>query len=89
MDRFANRIAKGHFVLEGKEYQMCINNGPNSLHGGKVSWGHVKIIIFCKLKRMWSFEKIERSDEVGVSMQIVSPDGEENYPGEMLVIVIL
>ena len=46
MDRFANRIAKGHFVLEGKEYQMCINNGPNSLHGGKVSWGHVKIIIF-------------------------------------------
>lgn len=43
--RYANRIAKGHFTLEGKEYSLAINNGNNSLHGGNVGWSRVCILL--------------------------------------------
>lgn len=41
--RVANRIAKGHFVVEGKEYQLDINNGPNALHGGLRGFNKVRL----------------------------------------------
>lgn len=43
--RVANRIARGHFVVEGKEYQLHTNNGPNALHGGLRGFNKVKCVI--------------------------------------------
>ncbi len=75
--RVANRIAKGKFTLNGKEYTLAINNGPNSLHGGLKGFD----------KKVWS-AKIAKSEE-GASVQFAlkSPDGEEGYPGTLSVTV--
>ncbi|XP_004582800.2 galactose mutarotase [Ochotona princeps] len=69
--RVANRIAKGTFMLDGKEFQLPINRGPNSLHGGL--WGFDKVL--------WSPQVLPN----GVQFSRVSPDGEEGYPGELKV----
>ena len=71
--RYANRIAKGRFKLDGKEYSLAVNNGPNSLHGGKVGFD----------KKVWSASRINKSDGVGVELTYTSPDGEEGYPGTL------
>src|SRR4051812_12024342 len=68
--RFANRIAKGRFPLEGKEYQLALNNGPNSLHGGE------------KGSRFQVFGAKQLSDS-SVEMTHIFEDGEENYPGTL------
>lgn len=70
--RFANRIAGGHFFLEGKEYQLAINNGPNHLHGGPNGFANKK----------WT---VESSDKQTAVFSLVSPDGDEGYPGELRV----
>ncbi len=70
--RYANRIARGHFLLDGKDYNLAINNGPNSLHGG------VKGFTF----RVWDVEKL--SDEMAV-FRLTAADGEEGYPGNLQV----
>lgn len=70
--RYGNRIGKGKFVLDGKEYQLSINNGENHLHGGKAGFN----------KRVW--EVIDAKNEMGASfiaLKYVSKDGEEGYPG--------
>jgi aldose 1-epimerase len=71
--RFANRIAKGKFTLDGKEYSLFVNNGPNSLHGGKKGFD----------KQIWKAEPKETSDGQSVKFTYVSPDGEEGYPGTL------
>jgi aldose 1-epimerase len=69
--RFANRIAKGHFTLDGKEYTLAINNGPNALHGGPTGF----------MNRIWN----STADAVSgtVTFTLHSADGEEGYPGNL------
>ncbi len=74
--RVGNRIAKGKFTLDGKKYDLFINNGPNSLHGGKVGFSH----------KLWEV-KAEDGDEPKLILTLTSPDGEENYPGTLKVTV--
>ncbi|KFQ36511.1 Aldose 1-epimerase, partial [Merops nubicus] len=69
--RVANRIAKGRFTVDGKEYQLFLNNGPNSLHGGARGFDKV----------LWSPQVLPN----GVSFFRLSPDGEEGYPGDLKV----
>ena len=71
--RYGNRIAKGKFTLEGKEYTLATNNGENHLHGGDVGFD----------KKVWAAESVETDNGVGVKLQYTSPDGEEGYPGTL------
>jgi len=70
--RYANRIAKGKFTLDGKEYNLHINNGPNSLHGGKENFSHV----------VWDGNQI---DNQKVELTYFSKDMEEGFPGNLTV----
>jgi aldose 1-epimerase len=75
--RVCNRIAKARFTLDGKEYQLAANNGPNHLHGGtKRNLGKV----------VWKAEKVKGSVPA-VRFTYTSPDGEEGYPGKLDVSV--
>lgn len=69
--RYANRIAKGHLEVDGKKYQLSINNGPNALHGGPTGFQN----------RIWDAQMIPN----GVRFTYVAKDGEENYPGTLNV----
>lgn len=71
--RYANRIAKGKFTLDGREYTLATNNGPNHLHGGMVGFD----------KKVWRASSMKKSNGVGVEMFYTSPDGEEGYPGTL------
>lgn len=70
--RYGNRIAKGKFRLYGKDYNLTVNNGPNSLHGGPTGF-HA---------RVWdAVQKTESS----IEFRYVSKDGEEGFPGNLSV----
>jgi aldose 1-epimerase len=81
--RFANRIAKGRFVLDGKEYSLACNDvygsGPdavaNHLHGGKVGYDKV----------LWRAKPFQERSRAGVRWSYVSRDGEEGYPGTLKI----
>lgn len=67
--RYANRIANGKFMLDGKSYQITINDGPNALHGGKEGFD----------VRNWTPREIPS----GVEFTLVSPDGDQGFPGTL------
>jgi aldose 1-epimerase len=71
--RYANRIAKGRFTLDGRTYQLPVNNPPNSLLGGV--WGFDMVV--------WDAAPFDRADGVGVVLSHVSPDGDQGYPGTL------
>ena len=68
--RYANRIARGKFTLNGREYTLAVNNGENHLHGGQVGFD----------KRVWT---VERMEEDSLTLSLVSPHMEEGYPGTL------
>jgi aldose 1-epimerase len=71
--RYANRIAKGRFALDGKTYTLAVNNGPNHLHGGIKGFNKV----------VWKAESFKNFDGTGVVFTHTSPDGDEGYPGTL------
>ena len=77
--RFGNRIAKGKFTLDGKTYQLPINNPPNSLHGGTIGFD----------KRVWEAEQGVSDEGPTLTLRHVSKDGEEGYPGTLSVKAVI
>jgi aldose 1-epimerase len=71
--RYGNRIAKGQFKLDGKTYTLAINNGPNALHGGLRGFD----------KAAWRPELVRGDSSIGAAFTLVSPDGDEGYPGTL------
>ncbi len=77
--RVANRIANGRFTLDGKEYSVAVNNGPNHLHGGIKGFD----------KRVWKSRALPATaTSVAVEFTYVSADGEEGYPGALTTTVV-
>ena len=68
--RYANRIAKAAFDLDGKTYSLAANDGPNALHGGNIGFD----------RRIWSAREVEVAGQDGVELSYVSGDGEEGFP---------
>ncbi|WEJ98422.1 MAG: galactose mutarotase [Candidatus Sphingomonas phytovorans] len=75
--RYANRIAKGRFAIDGKTWQLPINNAPNSLHGGTKGFDKV----------VWRVVSVENGPVARVTFGYVSPDGDQGYPGKLDVTV--
>lgn len=76
--RYGNRIAKGKFTLNGKEYTLAVNNGPNALHGGLKGFD----------KAVWKAKELETKDGPALELTYLSKDGEEGYPGNLNVKVV-
>ena len=76
--RYANRIAKGKFTLNGKNYKLAINNGNNSLHGGLKGFDKV----------VWDATEMNDTAGVHLILTYLSKDGEEGYPGNLKVKVV-
>ena len=75
LGRFANRIGGARFTLNGQEYTLFQNDGPNSLHGGREGFD----------KKWWRAQTLEAQGEDAILLTYVAHDGEEGYPGKMRV----
>jgi len=74
--RFANRISNASFELEGKQYELAKNfSGGHHLHGGEVGFN----------ARVWDAKVIKQENGTGVAFTLISPDGDEGYPGRLAV----
>jgi aldose 1-epimerase len=73
--RFANRIAKGHFTLDGKTYSLATNDHGNHLHGGLKGFDKV----------LWTIHSVKSASTATAVLSYISPDGEEGYPGTLRV----
>ena len=67
--RYGNRIAKGQFTLDGKKYQLPLNNNGNTLHGGIIGFD----------RKNWTAKQVPN----GVELTVVSPDGDQGFPGKL------
>ena len=76
--RYGNRIAKGKFTLDGKEYTLAVNNGPNALHGGRKGFDKV----------VWETRLLASLEGPSLELRYVSKDGEEGYPGNLSVMTV-
>jgi aldose 1-epimerase len=73
--RYANRIARGRFTLDGIEHRLAVNDPPNHLHGGNVGFD----------KATWAATELDDAQDVGLRLEHTSPDGDEGYPGALEV----
>ncbi|HVV10321.1 aldose epimerase family protein [Amycolatopsis sp.] len=71
--RYANRIAKGQFTLDGKTYDVPVNNNGNSLHGGLQGFD----------KKVWTVTEVPGKGTAGLRLSVTSPDGDQGYPGTL------
>ena len=76
--RYGNRIAKGKFTLDGTEYTLAVNNGPNALHGGLKGFDKV----------VWEPKILASLEGPSLELKYVSKDGEEGYPGTLTVTAV-
>ena len=76
--RYANRIARGAFTLDGESYTLARNNGPNHLHGGPEGFH----------RKVWSVRVVPGAQGDALELTCVSPDGEEGYPGTLTATVV-
>jgi aldose 1-epimerase len=76
--RYGNRLAGGRFKLNGVEYKLATNNGPNHLHGGNKGFDKV----------VWNAKPIRTAKGTALELRYLSRDGEEGYPGNLSVVVI-
>jgi len=76
--RYANRIGGARFNLDGKEYPLAANNGANSLHGGLKGFD----------RQCWKAEAGSEGGEAVVRMELVSPDGDQGFPGRLDVVAV-
>ena len=76
--RYGNRIGGARFTLDGTTYKLAANNGPNTLHGGKVGFN----------QKVWTARPLPGRHSAGLALSYVSPDAEEHFPGTLKVRVV-
>jgi len=75
--RYGNRIGKGKFSIDGTAYTLATNNNENHLHGGVIGFD----------QKIWQAKPSQKTDEVALELSLLSPDGDEGYPGNLSMTV--